>query len=77
MQSSWSFYENTCNKAWKGIYTVSGLANASYMLSSFCQALEMLNGIFKVVFNPETPGKFNIYFNILLTDKFSKAYMEK
>lgn len=43
----------------------------------FCQALEMLNGIFKVVFNPETPGKFNIYFNILLTDKFSKTYMEK
>ena len=37
----------------------------------------MLNGIFKVVFNLETPGKFNIYFNILLTDKFSKTYMEK
>ena len=55
------------------------LANGKCLLHviQFCQALEMLNGIFKVVFNPETPGKFNIYSNILLTDKFSKTYMEK
>ena len=35
-------------------------------VTQFFQVLEMLNDICEIVFNPETPGKFNIYFNIFV-----------